>query len=85
MDRSLTYDRIAFQMVRDRPPVMTTTATQWTARNRVRRFADRMPSNGNRREGLNPEDAIRMAGLRRFRPIILTTLDTFGGLAPMIF
>ena len=26
-----------------------------------------------------------MAGSRRFRPILLTTLTTFGGLAPMIF
>lgn len=30
-------------------------------------------------------EAIHMAGVRRFRPIILTTLTTFGGLAPMIF
>jgi multidrug efflux pump subunit AcrB len=29
--------------------------------------------------------AICAAGTRRFRPIILTTLTTFGGLAPMIF
>ncbi len=29
-------------------------------------------------------DAIHMAGLRRFRPIILTTLTTFGGLTPII-
>lgn len=29
-------------------------------------------------------DAIHEAGLRRFRPIILTTLTTFGGLAPII-
>jgi multidrug efflux pump subunit AcrB len=29
--------------------------------------------------------AIHAAGTRRFRPIILTTLTTFGGLAPMIF
>lgn len=28
--------------------------------------------------------AIREAGLRRFRPIILTTLTTFGGLTPII-
>ena len=25
------------------------------------------------------------AGVRRFRPIMLTTITTFGGLAPMIF
>jgi multidrug efflux pump subunit AcrB len=30
-------------------------------------------------------DAIHAAGVRRFRPILLTTLTTFGGLAPMIF
>ncbi|MEM0945239.1 MAG: efflux RND transporter permease subunit, partial [Pseudomonadota bacterium] len=29
--------------------------------------------------------AMRRAGQRRFRPIILTTMTTFGGLAPMIF
>jgi len=28
--------------------------------------------------------AIHEAGLRRFRPIILTTMTTFGGLAPII-
>lgn len=30
-------------------------------------------------------EAIMAAGLRRFRPVLLTTLTTFGGLAPMIF
>jgi multidrug efflux pump subunit AcrB len=30
-------------------------------------------------------DAVCNAGMRRFRPIMLTTLTTFGGLAPMIF
>ena len=29
--------------------------------------------------------AIHQAGLRRFRPILLTTVTTFCGLAPMIF
>jgi multidrug efflux pump subunit AcrB len=29
-------------------------------------------------------DAIHQAGIRRFRPILLTTLTTFGGLAPII-
>ncbi len=29
-------------------------------------------------------DAIHEAGVRRFRPIILTTLTTFGGLSPII-
>lgn len=35
--------------------------------------------------GKTPYAAIHAAGIRRFRPIILTTLTTFGGLAPMIF
>jgi multidrug efflux pump subunit AcrB len=30
-------------------------------------------------------EAIHQAGVRRFRPIMLTTLTTFGGLSPMIF
>jgi len=30
-------------------------------------------------------DAIYSAGIQRFRPVMLTTLTTFGGLAPMIF
>jgi len=30
-------------------------------------------------------DAVHEAGIQRFRPIILTTLTTFGGLSPMIF
>lgn len=42
-------------------------------------------ANRRRREGTGPMEAIRVAGLRRFRPIVLTTLTTFGGLAPMIF
>jgi multidrug efflux pump subunit AcrB len=29
--------------------------------------------------------AVHTAGLNRFRPILLTSLTTFGGLAPMIF
>jgi multidrug efflux pump subunit AcrB len=36
-------------------------------------------------EGLSNLDAIVEAGVRRFRPILLTTLTTFGGLAPMVF
>lgn len=36
-------------------------------------------------QSLSATEAIHMAGVRRFRPIILTTLTTFGGLAPMIF
>lgn len=42
-------------------------------------------ANRRRQEGDTPFEAIRAAGVRRFRPIILTTLTTFGGLAPMIF
>ncbi|MGE0193966.1 MAG: efflux RND transporter permease subunit [Planctomycetota bacterium] len=37
-----------------------------------------------REEGLSAFDAIRQAGVRRFRPIILTTATTFGGLTPII-
>ncbi len=37
------------------------------------------------REETSPFDAIVRAGVRRFRPILLTTLTTFGGLTPMIF
>jgi len=42
-------------------------------------------ANRQRREGANTHDAIFLAGIRRFRPVMLTTLTTFGGLAPMIF
>jgi multidrug efflux pump subunit AcrB len=42
-------------------------------------------ANRQRRDGTGAVEAIRISGLRRFRPIILTTLTTFGGLAPMIF
>ena len=42
-------------------------------------------TNRLRRSGKSPFDAISGAGVRRFRPIMLTTLTTFGGLAPMIF
>jgi len=39
----------------------------------------------NKKRGkLSAFDAIHEAGLRRFRPIILTTLTTFGGLMPII-
>jgi multidrug efflux pump subunit AcrB len=37
------------------------------------------------REGSTHYSAIVNAGVRRFRPIILTTLTTFFGLMPMIF
>ena len=45
-----------------------------------------MVSYANQRQnaGLGPAQAIYEAGLRRFRPIVLTTLTTFGGLAPII-
>ena len=36
------------------------------------------------REEMGVYDAIHEAGLRRFRPILLTTLTTFGGLTPII-
>jgi multidrug efflux pump subunit AcrB len=42
-------------------------------------------ANRLRREGTSALEAIHRAGRRRFRPILLTTLTTFGGLAPMIF
>jgi multidrug efflux pump subunit AcrB len=36
-------------------------------------------------KGIVPMNAIHDAAILRFRPIMLTTLTTFGGLAPMIF
>ena len=40
----------------------------------------------NRLRGTHsPLEAISLAGVRRFRPIMLTTLTTFGGLMPLIF
>ena len=42
-------------------------------------------ANRRRRTGMAPMEAIHASGIHRFRPIILTTLTTFGGLAPMIF
>ncbi|MGD9171158.1 MAG: efflux RND transporter permease subunit, partial [Candidatus Thiodiazotropha sp.] len=42
-------------------------------------------ANNLRREGMLAFDAMVAAGVRRFRPILLTTVTTFGGLAPMIF
>ncbi|MEM7755275.1 MAG: efflux RND transporter permease subunit [Planctomycetota bacterium] len=38
-----------------------------------------------RRDGKAALEAIMLAGVRRFRPIMLTTLTTFGGLSPIIF
>ena len=42
-------------------------------------------ANELRLQGTNAIEAIQQAGIRRFRPILLTTITTFGGLAPMIF
>ncbi|MBW1829135.1 MAG: efflux RND transporter permease subunit [Deltaproteobacteria bacterium] len=42
-------------------------------------------ANKRRKTGMNAHDAIHTSGIHRFRPIFLTTLTTFGGLAPMIF
>ena len=41
--------------------------------------------NQQRRAGVPVGDAIRAAGVRRFRPVILTSLTTFLGLAPLLF
>ncbi|MCB1122933.1 MAG: efflux RND transporter permease subunit, partial [Verrucomicrobiae bacterium] len=37
------------------------------------------------KEGMPLEEAVRIAGVRRFRPILLTSLTTFFGLAPLMF
>jgi len=42
-------------------------------------------ANRKREGGMNVHEAIHDAGIHRFRPILLTTLTTFGGLTPMIF
>jgi multidrug efflux pump subunit AcrB len=42
-------------------------------------------ANNQRAKQADPYQAILQAGERRFRPILLTTLTTFGGLAPMVF
>ena len=42
-------------------------------------------ANGKRRLGQSALTAIHQASLQRFRPILLTTVTTFGGLAPMIW
>jgi multidrug efflux pump subunit AcrB len=42
-------------------------------------------ANRRRKQGMPPLDAIRDAAIHRFRPILLTTLTTFGGLTPMMF
>ena len=42
-------------------------------------------ANRKQKAGLVAHPAVRQAGIHRFRPILLTSLTTFGGLAPMIF
>jgi len=42
-------------------------------------------ANRFRGRGYDPIEAIKAASQQRFRPILLTSLTTFGGLAPMIF
>jgi len=42
-------------------------------------------ANRLRNDGKSPRAAITQASVRRFRPILLTTLTTFGGLMPLIF
>jgi len=42
-------------------------------------------ANALRAQGVDVRQAILDAAERRFRPIMLTTLTTFGGLAPMVF
>jgi len=41
-------------------------------------------ANKRRKQKDSAEEAIHQAGVRRFRPILLTTLTTFGGLTPII-
>jgi multidrug efflux pump subunit AcrB len=42
-------------------------------------------ANSLKSEGVELKEAMQRAGIRRFRPIILTSLTTFLGLTPMIF
>ncbi|NNK55737.1 MAG: efflux RND transporter permease subunit [Desulfofustis sp.] len=42
-------------------------------------------ANKQRLKGLSSTVAVSAAGVRRFRPVVLTTFTTFCGLAPMIF
>ncbi len=41
-------------------------------------------ANRRMQEGFSPLEAIHSAGIQRFRPILLTTVTTFGGLMPII-
>ncbi|MGY0400150.1 MAG: efflux RND transporter permease subunit, partial [Ostreibacterium sp.] len=38
-----------------------------------------------RNEGMSLEESLHITALRRFRPVILTSITTFAGLAPMLF
>ena len=42
-------------------------------------------ANRNRQDGMRGPEAVHASAIQRFRPIMLTTLTTFGGLTPMIF
>jgi len=42
-------------------------------------------ANRRRKQGIMVREAIHDAAIHRFRPIMLTTVTTFGGLSPMIF
>jgi multidrug efflux pump subunit AcrB len=42
-------------------------------------------ANSRGKEGLSVQESVWLAGMRRFRPIMLTSVTTFVGLAPMIF
>ena len=42
-------------------------------------------ANRRRKDGMDEHEAIHAAGIHRFRPVLLTTLTTFGGLTPIIF
>ncbi len=37
------------------------------------------------KEGMSLSEAVRLAGVKRFRPILLTSLTTFSGLLPLMF
>lgn len=41
--------------------------------------------NAKIKEGMSLNEAVRIAGVRRFRPILLTSLTTFFGLLPLMF
>ncbi len=41
--------------------------------------------NQRRKEGMGLAEAVRLAGVKRFRPILLTSLTTFVGLLPLMF